>query len=45
MMDAPRESSLPEPGGQTGSPLLALQNLTKSFGGLTAVNELSFAVE
>ena len=33
------------PDGHGGPPLLTLQGLTKSFGGLTAVNEVSFTVE
>ena len=33
------------PDGHGGAPLLTLQGLTKSFGGLTAVNEVSFTVE
>ncbi|MDS4041061.1 MAG: ABC transporter ATP-binding protein [Candidatus Competibacter sp.] len=32
-------------GGHGASPLLALHDLTKTFGGLTAVNEVSFEVE
>ncbi|MDS4068390.1 MAG: ABC transporter ATP-binding protein [Candidatus Competibacter sp.] len=32
-------------GGYGASPLLALHDLTKTFGGLTAVNEVSFEVE
>ena len=33
------------PAGQGERSLLTLRDLTKSFGGLTAVNEVSFAVE
>ncbi|HPE71383.1 MAG TPA: ATP-binding cassette domain-containing protein, partial [Candidatus Competibacter sp.] len=43
MMEAP--SGVPGRSAATATPLLTLQELTKTFGGLTAVDAVSFAVE